>query len=101
PAMESLLLTWHTETTTMMDVLVTIRTESGETEEYTIDYLPTLEAAYAASFASAGPGDNRTHAGFGSEPSSRRRTGLRADRRQGSRPALRRTRTTGERAASR
>ena len=33
----------------MMDVLVTIRSENGETEEYTIDYLPTLEAAYAAS----------------------------------------------------
>ena len=39
----------------MMDVLVTIRTESGETEKYTIDYLPTLEAAYAASSCAHSP----------------------------------------------
>jgi hypothetical protein len=33
----------------MTDVLVTIRLDSGQTETYYIDYLPTLEAAYAAS----------------------------------------------------
>jgi hypothetical protein len=32
----------------MADVRVTIRLDSGETEQYEIDYLPTLEAAYAA-----------------------------------------------------
>ena len=85
----------------MMDVLVTIRTESGETEKYTIDYLPTLEAAYAASFTGAGPIDNRTHVGFGPERFSRRRPEPRADRRQGSRQALRRSRAVVERAASR
>jgi hypothetical protein len=34
----------------MTDVLVTIRLADGETEQYHIDYLPTLEAAYAASY---------------------------------------------------
>jgi len=34
----------------MTDVLVTIRLDDGQTEQYQIDYLPTLEAAYAANY---------------------------------------------------
>lgn len=56
----------------MTAVLVTIRSESGETEEYAIDYLPMLEAAYAASLTGqdrrvrhAETRDNKAYVGSG------------------------------------
>jgi len=39
----------------MTNVLVTIRLDDGETEQYHIDYLPTLEAAYAANYGGRRP----------------------------------------------
>ena len=45
----------------MTDVLVTIRLDDGQTEQYRIDYLPTLEAAYAANYGGRPAGRASSH----------------------------------------